>query len=239
MSSKAMATVATATLLVGAIQVLADVVQTGIQSMSLKIQYEESEQGKCASGRAPCREPTSVTPTPNEESNDPYSRREDMPLPSIEPAFPSTGSRAANQNARSIEVPLPYSLSEPTSVAESEGPDFDTTGFNAREAVEASRPLQIADLVWAERPSEQQLARYYPRRALERGREGEVRLDCIAQFDGHLTCIVASETLPNWGFGEAALRASKRFRLAPALNNGRSTAGARLEVPIGFEIAAN
>lgn len=55
--------------------------------------------------------------------------------------------------------------------------------------------------------------RYYPARALERGQEGAVTLDCVVANDVLSTCRVAEETNPNWGFGDSALAIACRFSI--------------------------
>ncbi len=53
-----------------------------------------------------------------------------------------------------------------------------------------------------------------------RGIEGRVELDCIVDEQGQLNCELTSETPPNMGFGEAALRLSRDCVMAPVLVNG-------------------
>lgn len=80
------------------------------------------------------------------------------------------------------------------------------------------------------------MERFYPERALDRGKSGLVVLDCLVGIDGRLACSVASEEPQRWGFGSAALRAAKEFRMAPQLEDGRPTAGGRVSVPISFKV---
>ncbi|MBL8531036.1 MAG: TonB family protein, partial [Hyphomonadaceae bacterium] len=77
-------------------------------------------------------------------------------------------------------------------------------------------PSVITDPTWIERPTGRDFARFYPPRALERNQEGRVTLDCIVNADGRISCTVTSEEPSGWGFGEAAVRISRSFRMAPA-----------------------
>lgn len=71
---------------------------------------------------------------------------------------------------------------------------------------------------WLRRPAN--LERYYPRRARQLGVEGQVMLDCRVGLTGALTCVVAAETPPNWGFAEAALRIAGEHQMRPAMRGG-------------------
>ncbi|MGH6952287.1 MAG: TonB family protein, partial [Vitreimonas sp.] len=72
--------------------------------------------------------------------------------------------------------------------------------------------------IWARTPNPRRLAALYPDRALERGREGEARLQCVIEEGGDLDCARVSAT-PG-GFGTAAMRVARRFRHAPQLADG-------------------
>jgi len=92
----------------------------------------------------------------------------------------------------------------------------------------------IANPRWVRTPRE--LARYYPRRAMERGVEGQVVLDCLVTTIGSLNCDVVSETPRNWGFGEAALRISRDYQMVPAMRDGVPVEGRyRMVAPFRLE----
>jgi protein TonB len=97
-------------------------------------------------------------------------------------------------------------------------------------------PAVITNPTWIERPSGRDFARYYPERALERERQGRVILDCVVASDGRISCSVSSEDPTGWGFGEAAQRISRHFRMSPRLEDGRPTEGGRVRVPINFRL---
>ncbi len=98
-------------------------------------------------------------------------------------------------------------------------------------------PARLTNPVWLERPNAADFSRYYPPRALDREQGALVRLSCLVDADGRIACTVASEDPPGWGFGEAALRISRHFRMAPATRDGEPTSGGRIEVPIRFSVA--
>lgn len=87
---------------------------------------------------------------------------------------------------------------------------------------------------WAERPAAADFARYYPAEARAQGVSGQAMLDCIVAADGRLSCTVVSEEPSGRHFGEAALRVSRHFRMAPETRDGRPTAGGRVRIPIRF-----
>lgn len=91
-------------------------------------------------------------------------------------------------------------------------------------------PAEIANPAWLRRPSN--LTRYYPARALERGVEGDVVLDCLVSTRGALACSVVSETPPGWGFADAARRISRDHLMVPASRDGLPVEGRyRMRVP--------
>lgn len=91
-------------------------------------------------------------------------------------------------------------------------------------------PAEITNPAWLRRPVN--LNRYYPARALERGVEGDVLLDCLVSTRGALDCSVVSETPPGWGFAEAARRMSRDHLMVPASRDGMPVEGRyRMRVP--------
>lgn len=87
---------------------------------------------------------------------------------------------------------------------------------------------------WLRRPSD--LDAYYPRRALERGVEGDVLLDCRVNTTGFLRCTVVSETPAGQGFSDAALRIAADHQMRPATRDGLPVEGRyRMRVPFRVE----
>jgi len=79
-------------------------------------------------------------------------------------------------------------------------------------------------------PTGDDMVKFYPEKALDVGREGQVTLSCLVQKDRSLaSCKVASETPGGFGFGDSALQLSKLFRMKKA-----AKPGSRLDIPIQF-----
>jgi len=79
-------------------------------------------------------------------------------------------------------------------------------------------------------PTAEDMAKLYPDKALDVGKEGGATLRCVVTKDRHLTsCTVASETPAGFGFGDAALKLSKLFKMKSA-----AKPGSRLTIPIQF-----
>jgi TonB family protein len=93
----------------------------------------------------------------------------------------------------------------------------------------------IEGFSWLARPTGSDIVQHYPRRAMEVGRPGHVVLVCAVRENGSLSCHVGHENPLGWGFGEAALRLTELFRMAPQTMSGASTAGATITVPIRFQ----
>lgn len=84
-------------------------------------------------------------------------------------------------------------------------------------AQEAATQLEPADT--------RSLMRHYPPRAADREQEGSALLECHIREGGRVSCFVAEETPPGWGFGYAAWRISGSFRAMPLRSNGESATG--------------
>jgi protein TonB len=77
--------------------------------------------------------------------------------------------------------------------------------------------------------------RYYPRAALEQGLSGQAVIDCLVDERGRLDCTTTREAPLGAGFGDAAIRMSREFRIAPQTRDGQTTAGGRARLCFGFE----
>lgn len=95
-------------------------------------------------------------------------------------------------------------------------------------------PVLIERPRWAVKPDN--LEAYFPARALERGVEGEVALDCLVSTAGALACVVISEAPLDWGFGAAALRIASDHTMIPALRDGIPSEG-RYVMNVPFRLA--
>jgi protein TonB len=84
------------------------------------------------------------------------------------------------------------------------------------------------------RPTAQDFAQYYPARAMDLGKEGRAILNCVVQADGLVAgCRIASETPDGLGFGAAAMRLSRLFRV----REDSRVAGSHIVIPINFRLA--
>jgi len=86
---------------------------------------------------------------------------------------------------------------------------------------------------WVRQPRD--LQAYYPPRALARGTEGSVALNCVVRVTGLLDCAVVSETPEGWGFANAALRIARDYRMVPAMRDGVAVEG-RYQMRVPFRV---
>lgn len=98
-------------------------------------------------------------------------------------------------------------------------------------------PGAITRPSWIERPNGADFERYWPLRAYALELEGDVSLDCLVSAEGRLDCAIVSEDPTGFGFGEAALRISRSFRMALMTLDGVPAAGGRYRMRIPFRFA--
>ena len=98
----------------------------------------------------------------------------------------------------------------------------------------AAPQLNPTQSPWLERPGAADYMSVYPTTALQNGTNGSATLECLVEQDYRLACVVRDERPAHVGFGDAALRVSPRFRVAPQLSDGQPTLGGKLMWQIEF-----
>jgi protein TonB len=99
------------------------------------------------------------------------------------------------------------------------------------------KPKVIQNPAWIAKPSGAQLSDAYPARALDLGLAGSATLMCTVMASGQVQgCVVIEETPKDFGFGAAALRLSRWFKLSPETQDGQAIDGALVRIPIKFAV---
>jgi protein TonB len=90
---------------------------------------------------------------------------------------------------------------------------------------------------WLRKPTAEDMARYYPDRAQRMNIEGRATISCTVTAQGTLTsCSVAEEEPAEGGFGDAAMRMSKLFKMRPMTKDGSPVSGGTVRIPIAFRL---
>jgi protein TonB len=90
---------------------------------------------------------------------------------------------------------------------------------------------------WMSTPSADDIAGVYPQAAARVGASGRAVISCQVTAEGALGgCAVAQESPAAMGFGGAALKLADRFRMRATSWEGLPLVGARVNIPIRFEL---
>ena len=88
---------------------------------------------------------------------------------------------------------------------------------------------------WVRVPTGEEFSSYYPSGAMTAALNGYVQLECDVTADGKLIgCVSVQEFPPGKGFGQAAVKMSRLFRMKPETRDGVSVGGGAVTIPIRF-----
>lgn len=114
-------------------------------------------------------------------------------------------------------------------------------------ALKTTRPMQQASLPanvpvfeaeWLRLPTPEDVIRVYPDKARSERIEDRalVEMRCVIAADGRLEgCAIFNDSLPGYGFAQAALELSDRFEIKTIARDGSSLVGLPVTVPMAFD----
>jgi TonB family protein len=90
---------------------------------------------------------------------------------------------------------------------------------------------------WVAKPTDAQLIKAYPDKALYASKSGHVLMQCAVKTDGTMAdCKITEETPTGYGFGAAILKLAPLYRLAPAAADGTRASDGTVNIPVDFRV---
>ena len=101
------------------------------------------------------------------------------------------------------------------------------------------KAIAVKDPWWTTSINPEKVLSVYPAKAAEAGvKSGRGVADCLVAADGKLTdCRVAREKPADLGFGASAVTIAQLLQMNPWSEKGRPVTGARIKLPIDFNLA--